>query len=320
MHKKHYNTYMKQFDERDTLFARMAWPPDSKAFRDYYERHPEKLAFDMHLRELGKKTKNIDPAKAKLVDSAFAFLADINHLSELKHETIAENKTKIEPNQISLFLKEYAKEYGANLVGIAKITPEYFYSHRGRKVESYGKPAIRNHKYALVFAVEMDKDKIDLAPAIEESIETSRIYVKTAMIGMVLTYYIRSLGYEARNHMDANYLLPLPALAEEAGLGEMGRIGFLVTKEFGPRIRLGAITTDLKLIADEKIDLGIRAFCETCHICENACLGHAISSDNSTEKEGRHFWQTQGEKCFEVWQRIGTDCGVCMKVCPLGKE
>jgi epoxyqueuosine reductase QueG len=133
----------------------------------------------------------------------------------------------------------------------------------------------------------MEKDKIDLAPAIEESIETSRIYVKISIVGMILAYYLRRLGYEARNHMDANYLLPLPSLAEEAGLGELGRIGFLVTKEFGPRVRLGAVTTNLELIADA-----------------------------SLENAGRHYWQIESEKCYEVWKRIGTDCGVCMKACP----
>ncbi|MCK5817221.1 MAG: 4Fe-4S dicluster domain-containing protein, partial [Candidatus Marinimicrobia bacterium] len=214
------------------------------------------------------------------------------------------------------FLKQTAKEYGADLVGITKINKDHFYSHRGRKTENYGDPINCVHSYAIVFAVEMEKDKIDLAPAIEESIETSRIYVKISIVGMILSYYLRRLGYESRNHMDANYLLPLPSLAEEAGLGELGRIGFLVTKKFGPRVRLGAVTTNLELIADEKQDFGIREFCETCHLCEKACLGHAIPSDASIENAGRHYWQIEGEKCYEVWKRIGTDCGVCMKVCP----
>ena len=257
----------------------------------------------------------VDPLKAKMVDAAFEFLAEINHLSEGKP---ADNKSSVDSEIISNYLKKYAGDYGADLVGITKIKADNFYSHRGRKEENYAEPAIRDHQYAIVFAVEMDKEKIDMAPAIEESIETSRIYVKAAMIGMVLSYYIRSLGYEARNHMDANYLLPLPPLAEQAGLGEMGRIGFLVTKEFGPRVRLGAVTTNLELIADVKKDLGIREFCGTCHICEKACLAQAIASGGAQKEEGRYFWQTQGEKCYEVWKRIGTDCGVCMKVCPLG--
>lgn len=220
--------------------------------------------------------------------------------------------------KITEFIKKTAKDYGADLVGIATLSPEHFYSHRGRKEESYGEAAERDHQYAIVFAVEMDSKKIDLAPAVEESIETSRIYVKTSIVGMILAYYLRSLGYEARNHMDANYLLPLPTLAEEAGLGEMGRIGFLVTKEYGPKVRLGAVTTNLELIADEKQELGIREYCETCHLCEKACLGHAIASGNSLEDDDRHYWLSNGEKCYEVWKRIGTDCGVCMKVCPLG--
>jgi ferredoxin len=307
---------MKKFDERDTMFARKALRPDSDAYCDYYERHPENKKTDDHLRELSKKLKDnpvTDPIKSNLADAAFSFLADINHLSD---GIPASKKLPVEPEKISDFLKQTAKEYGADLVGIAKINKDHFYSHRGRKLENYGDVIDVDHSYAIVFAVEMEKDKIDLAPAIEESIETSRIYVKISIIGMILAYYLRRLGYESRNHMDANYLLPLPSLAEEAGLGELGRIGFLVTKEFGPRVRLGAVTTNLELVPDEKQNFGIREFCETCHLCEKVCLGHAIPADASSENDGHHYWQIEGEKCYEVWKRIGTDCGVCMKVCP----
>jgi ferredoxin len=309
---------MKQFDERDTLFARMAWRRDSEAYKDYYKLHPEKLLGDEKLRALKLKQKEhptVDQNKAKIVDAAFEFLADMNHFSEGQPSP---KKTEVDIREICQLLKDIAGDYGADLVGIAKVSPEHYYSHRGRTEEHYGETAERDHQYAIVFAVEMDSERIDLAPAVEESIETSRIYVKAAMIGMVLSYYIRSLGYDARNHMDANYLLPLPPLAEQAGLGEMGRIGFLVTKDYGPRVRLGAVTTNLELIADDKHDFGIREYCESCHLCENACLGHAIASENSIEDD-RYYWQTNGEKCYEVWKRIGTDCGVCMKVCPLGR-
>ncbi len=307
---------MKIFDERDTMFARKAMRPGSLIYRDYYDRHPEKKEIDDHLRTLSKKLKDhpvTDPLKSNLVDAAFSFLSDINHLSE---GISTEKAIPTDPKQITDFLKKTAKEYGADLVGITKIHKDHFYSHRGRRTETYGDPINCDHSNAIVFAVEMEKDKIDLAPAIEESIETSRIYVKISIIGMILAYYLRKLGYDARNHMDANYLLPLPSLAEEAGLGELGRIGFLVTKDFGPRVRLGAVTTNLKLIPDEKQDFGIREFCKTCHLCEKACLGRAIPSHASSGNEGRHYWQTNGEKCYGVWKRIGTDCGVCMKVCP----
>ena len=44
----------------------------------------------------------------------------------------------------------------------------------------------------------------------------------------------------------------------------------------------------------------------------------ALRSDSDAYRDyyERHYWQIKGEKCYEVWKRIGTDCGVCMKVCP----
>ena len=37
----------------------------------------------------------------------------------------------------------------------------------------------------------------------------------------------------------------------KAGLGEYGRLGLLITPEFGPRVRIGKIFTDLPLSHDE---------------------------------------------------------------------
>ena len=48
----------------------------------------------------------------------------------------------------------------------------------------------------------------------------------------------------------------MPA-AVDAGLGEMGRFGYLITKELGPRVRIFAVTTGLPLVADNPVDIGV---------------------------------------------------------------
>ena len=42
-------------------------------------------------------------------------------------------------------------------------------------------------------------------------------YIDAALIGMVLTYWIKGLGYEARSHMDGNYLMVMPLAAKVDG-------------------------------------------------------------------------------------------------------
>jgi epoxyqueuosine reductase QueG len=121
--------------------------------------------------------------------------------------------------------------------------------------------------YNFVFAVEMDMPYISKAPFIPESIAVTKGYVDAAIIGMIVTYYIKSLGYEARNHMDGNYLMVMPLAAKAAGFGDIGRHGLLITPEYGPRIRLGAVTTSMPLVPDAISEFNVKEFCYLCGKC-----------------------------------------------------
>ena len=66
------------------------------------------------------------------------------------------------------------------------------------------------------------------------------------------------------------YGLNIP-LAIDAGLGELGRNGLLTTEQFGPRLRLCKVLTDLPSELDSPVDMGVQHFCETCERCAEAC-------------------------------------------------
>lgn len=311
---------MKRIDERDIMFARMSLPKGSKEYEDYYQRNPEKQEFDDQLREMphlmGEGTATHNPVISPVGVSAFRFLADMKQFCEGPVNPV---QVEVGPEEMTKRLKGYAKYYGAKLVGITELKEEHYYSHRGR-VEHYGQEIDSTHKYAIVFAVEMDRDMINRAPTIPESVEVTKGYVDAAVIGMMLSYYIRELGYEARNHMDGNYLVVAPLVAEAAGLGEIGRNGILITKEFGPRIRLGIVTTDLELITDERAEFGIKEFCGVCNKCSRLCPGRCIPQGPMGEINGVKRWQIEQEQCYRVWRSLGTDCGVCLSVCPFSQE
>lgn len=309
---------MKRFDERDVMFSRMSYKKGSKEYKDYYENNPDKKELDDQLREmpglLSEGSATFDPVNAPMINSAFKFLSDIHHLADGKP---GPEKIDTDPAVITKKLKGLAKEYGAGLVGITGLTEDLYYSHRGRKAEHYGQKIDEYHKYAVVFAVEMEEDTINRAPALGAALETTKGYVQGAMIGMILSYAIRELGYPARNHMDGNYLLPGTFVAEKAGLGEIGRMGLLITKEYGPRIRLGIVTTDLELVPDERVDFGLKDFCLVCKKCIRTCPGKSINDGPGEIIEGIRRWKNDPESCFKVWQNIGTDCGICLTSCPL---
>ena len=313
---------MKNFDERDNMFARMNLTPGTPEYEDYYRRHPELKEVDDSLQEmpdLGEPgSATFHRLHTPMVGSAFQFLSEMKPLSEGKPEA---KKTALPSSEeMTKLLKGMASFYGAKLTGVASMNPRHFYSHRGRETESYGDEVNCEHPYGLVFAVEMDREMIFRAPDIPEALGAVKGYVDAAVIGMVLSYYIRSLGYNARNHMDGNYLLIAPLVAEAAGLGEIGRHGLLITKEFGPRVRLGVVTTDLPLLADTKKPFGIPDFCRLCNRCAQSCPGKAIPHGEQQEIEGEMRWKISDTACYQRWRMLGTDCGICVASCPFSNE
>ena len=99
-------------------------------------------------------------------------------------------------------------------------------------------------------------------------------------------------------------------IAVAAGLGWIGRNNLLVTPEFGAKVRLVTILTNMPLTGE--IGQGI-AGCENCFECISACPAQAIKE---RKEDFDHI------KCFEKlkeFQKKGYSsqyiCGVCVKVC-----
>ncbi|RJS76940.1 4Fe-4S dicluster domain-containing protein [Candidatus Bathyarchaeota archaeon] len=117
-------------------------------------------------------------------------------------------------------------------------------------------------------------------------------------------------------------------LAIDAGLGELGRNGLLIASEFGPRVRLCKVFTDLPLETDKPIEFGIKEFCEKCKLCAEACEVGAISTSEKPSYEiacrsnnpGALKWYVNVEKCFMFWRKNGASCSTCIKVCPFNRS
>ena len=308
---------MKKFDERDTMFARMNYKKGSEIYKDYYGRNPGLKEVDDSLRSLpamgGEGSVMFNEINSPMVDAGFKYLNDVRKYSQGKP---SENKIEVDPIVITERIKGLAKFYNAKLVGITEMKDYHYYSHRGRHEENYGEEINNKHKYGIVFAVPMDKEMIMRAPKLPESIAVVKGYVEAATIGMVLSYYIRELGFDASNHMDGNYLVVAPLVARDAGLGEFGRNGLIITKEYGACIRLGVVTTDMPILPDVRKDFGVKEFCMDCGRCSKTCPGKAISSNEMEEKDGLLRWKINAEECYRRWRSLGTDCAVCIANCP----
>jgi reductive dehalogenase len=216
-------------------------------------------------------------------------------------------------------IKGYTLHLGADMVGIAEFNPLWTYSHHGMTSMNpvdWGNEINVDHKYAIVFAEEMDLDMVGAAPHTPTSVETMVNYAKGAYISVQLAAFIANLGYSATANHLAHYESAMVPLAVDAGLGECARMGYVITKEFGPRIRLSAVTTDIPLIPDKPVDIGVDDFCKICKKCAVCCPSNSIPHGDPVEVNGTLRWEHNGKSCAERWGNTGTDCGICMRVCP----
>lgn len=300
---------MNQIDERDIMFSRMNYKKGSEQYKDYYKRNPNKERIDDFLRSLpglgSKDSGAYDEFGSRLVDSNFKLISDFNSFAEGGK---VKDKVKVDKKEITSQIKKLANYFGAVKFGITTVSNEFVYSNRGRKAENYGEIVDLNHNNIIIIGVEMDNSLVNRAPNVEQTIEVSQCYLKALVISMQIAYFIRNLGYNARAHVDGNYLVYLPLAAKKAGIGEIGLNNMIVTKKYGSRIRLAGISTNLPLLKDKEVNFGLGNLCKICKVCKENCIGKAIDEDYFKE-----------EDCFEIWQKIGTDCGICINSCPLSQ-
>ncbi len=313
--------FMKKVDERDIMFSRLGYLKGTPIYDEYYKEHPDKKGIDDMLRSrtgFGEPgTVAFDEIRSPVGNSGFEFLSDIKHLADKKTDV---SPKKLDKRVITDEIKKWTRYFGADLVGIAEVRSEHYYTHRGRPEAVWGQVVDEKATYVIVFAVEMDEEMIKRAPEVEVAIEGVKSYVNSAVIGLWLAYYIRSFGYSARTHMDGNYLGMVQKMAVDAGLGEIGKSGLLLTRKFGSRVRLGAVTTDLPLFSDDKDEMGVESVCMKCMRCVEKCPSKAIPEGGKVMVDGQMEWPAiSPEKCYMVWSRMGTDCGLCISECPFSK-
>ena len=275
-------------DERVIMFARARLEPGSEEFERYYREHPEHLASDNRLRRL----PGLLSPRAKLAEP-------------------------VAPRAATDELERRVLEAGARDVGATRLRAYHVYSHVGRGTGTWGEPIEVEESWALAFTVEMDHQTMRAAPAAPVVAESARRYVQAARIAVDVAETIRSWGYPARAHIDGNYQVIAPLVAADAGLGEIGRMGILMTPRLGPRVRLGVVTTALPLSPDRPgDDPSVLDFCTRCRKCAENCPPRAIPFGDRTEVDSGLRWRLDSDACFAYWSAIGTDCGRCMTVCP----
>ncbi len=247
-------------------------------------------------------------------------------------EHLTKQPVKNSPEELTAMVKNTAKLYGSDLTGITVLDEKWIYAKDMKKPfilidegeaeereDGFYIPKTMNR--AIVLAFLMDEEMISESPELDASVATSFGYSRMGITAISLAEYIRALGYRAIPCMN-DTALSIP-LAVDAGLGQLGRHGLLITPEYGSNIRLAKVLTDMPLDQDQPIEYGITEFCENCLLCAEYCPSTAISHGEQTincnevtGNSGVKKWYIKGERCLTFWQENGASCANCITVCP----
>jgi len=299
------------------MFARMERKSGTPAYEDYYADHPRRRRLDDRLRAmpdlLHPDGLHYDETVAADTREWFEKIDDIEPDADRVAEWAGRIRDAADPTPV---VTEMATSLGAVAAGCGPLDPAFVYTAKGRFDAEYGRAIELDHPSAIVFLVEMDHEVMRGAPRAPVLRESARQYYRAAQVSRVMAAAIEAAGYAAKAHYDAHYDVILPPLAVAAGLGEMGRHNILIADRFGSRVRIGAVTTDLPVTHARPRSLGADRFCRICRKCADNCPSRALRSGEKERVRGIEKWTTRTERCIAYWRRIGTDCGLCMAICP----
>ncbi|MEM3506328.1 MAG: hypothetical protein QW589_01945 [Candidatus Bathyarchaeia archaeon] len=108
--------------------------------------------------------------------------------------------------------------------------------------------------------------------------------------------------------------IPLVPIAQEAGLGWIGKSGMLITPQFGPRLRLNAILTNASLSPDEPFSQNL---CGSCLVCIKTCVGNAINENGYDPVKCFKNEVENGESLIGIPYKICK--ALCLIDCPVGR-
>lgn len=213
------------------------------------------------------------------------------------------------PLNWSARVKDFALRHEADLVGIAKMDPDW----------SYDDCAPDSLPWIIVLGVEMDHARLAQAPSSDtdtaSALEVSVQYNRGARTSAHLANWLRDRGYHSEPHAGpwAGPVTLTPA-ALACGFGELGKHGNIINRQYGSSFRLSAVLTDLPLLASPAEEFAADDFCTRCQVCINACPVDAISNDKQIVR-GIEKWYVDFDKCIPYFNETH-GCGICIAVCP----
>ena len=339
-----------RMDHKHTIFARWAWDPK------YYK--PQGRGISFLVKDLGAvpnpnaHIKGYSPLEQALKHASWAGHEEgtplskaalsnkgpLNDWDKFSNPRVKEPYRFASPEEAGKYIKRAARFLGADEVGIAPYDDRWTYT-KEFDVEAVLKngqtPETASHedivfpfkvKSVIAFTFEMNYEAVK-APGVLMDTAAGLEYSHMSEVTHKVSVFLNELGYKAiPAGNDVGLSIPI---AIQAGLGEISRMGTLISEKHGSRVRLAKVYTDLELQPDKPKSFGVMDFCIKCKKCAEHCPSNAISLEDEpgieptvksiSSNRGVKKWYHDNEKCFSQWEKMGASCGICLAVCPYNK-
>lgn len=217
-------------------------------------------------------------------------------------------------------VQEMKRKFDLDLLGVAPINND-----SPEEVRSSAAYLLPSARAVIVFGKEVYKELVDFIKPSKEVGEAEHAsllkphynYLNSRMTKAIydLSGMLRKKNYSTLPLPPADCptdqrtliaIFPYKHAAVAAGLGTIGQNGLLITKEFGPRVRLACLLTDAPL---EPTPMTKENFCKGCHSCIKACPAQALQPPKNGE-----IYSINKFAC-RTFRQTGMTCGICIKVC-----
>ena len=128
---------------------------------------------------------------------------------------------------------------------------------------------------------------------------------------------------EPLTYEDSLSVLDLKVAAVRAGLGVWGLNHLVLTRRYGPRVRFGAVLTDLDLPPDQPL---IDYYCVSCSLCLAACPTGALGPSGFDRSRCIAEFEPDAEMAARQREMLTfptphtrLQCAACIDACPIGK-
>ncbi|MDH4123926.1 MAG: epoxyqueuosine reductase [Thermoplasmata archaeon] len=213
-------------------------------------------------------------------------------------------------------LKQLAKDNGADLFGVADLKEI-------REISTHPPDLLSGYRYGITIAVSLDR-----FGSYETATEDQFAFPLLRRIsGIIVNHIIKKdhralaidpdkiLGenIEMRNLSEISH----KAISRAAGIGWIGKSALLITPEYGPRVNITSVFTDMPLIPGMPIDCQ----CKSCMKCILACPVQALI-DSSFKDYPRKIDQVLLVNQCKEWkdEQVGLTCWDCVLACPKGRS